>query len=152
MRNAHGHHARAFDVVLCADNALPHLLTRGEIEVALGELFRCTRPGGLCIVSVRDYAAAERGTTQLKPYGVRREGAVRYVLFQVWEWRGDVYDLSFYVVRDDGADCRTTVLRTAYLAIPVAEIAQLMEKAGFTKVRRIDGRFYQPLVLGVRPA
>lgn len=153
LRRAHGHHGREFDVVLCADNSLPHLLSDAEIGAALGELLRCTRPGGLCIVSVRDYAALERGGTQMKPYGAREDGGVRYVLFQVWKWREPLYDTSFYIVRDAGAgDCHTRVARTTYYAISVADVARLMEGAGFVKVRRIDGRLHQPLIVGVRPA
>lgn len=155
MRAAHTQHGgRTFDVVLCADNSLPHLLSDDDISTALDAFWRCTRPGGLCIVSLRDYTLAERGVTQVKPYGLHREGDRRSVLIQVWEWRGELYDLSLYAIDDDGQgpQCRASVARTTYYAIPVAGLAQLMERAGFVKVRRIDGKFYEPLVLGVRPA
>ena len=89
------HHAREFDVVLCADNSLPHLLSNEEISAALGQFFLCTRPGGLSIISIRDYATLERGGLQIKPYGVRYDGSVRYVLFQVWEWRDPRMRLEF---------------------------------------------------------
>jgi hypothetical protein len=139
-------------VVLCADNSLPHLLSDDEIAGALAELFRCTRPGGLCIVSIRDYATHERGGTCVLPYGVRSDGTARHVLFQVWDWREPLYDMSFYVVRDEGdGECRTRVMRTTYYAISVADVTRLMERAGFDKVRRIDGRLHQPLLVGVRP-
>jgi SAM-dependent methyltransferase len=153
MRMAHTHHAREFDIVLCADNSLPHLLSDDEICAALGHFLRCTKRGGLTIVSVRDYAVLERGGAQIKPYGVRYEGAARYVLFQVWEWRESLYDLSFYIVRDDGnSECRTLVARSTYYAITISELTRLMEKAGFVDVRRIDNVFFQPLVVGVRPS
>lgn len=153
MRAVYEHHGqREFDVVLCADNSLPHLLSDNEIEAALGAFLRCTRPGGLCIVSLRDYAAVERGVPQVKPYGLHRDGDRRRVLLQVWEWRGALYDMSLYAVDDVGGVCSASVGRTTCYAIPVAEVAALMERAGFTKVRRIDGKFYQPLVVGVRPA
>jgi SAM-dependent methyltransferase len=151
MRAAYEHHGRReFDVVVCADNSLPHLLSDDDIAAALGELLRCTRPGGLCIVSLRDYAAVERGVPQVKPYGLHRDGDRRRVLLQVWEWRGALYDLSLYAIDDEGGVCSASVGRTTYYAIPVAEVAALMERAGFTKVRRIDGKFFQPLVVGVR--
>lgn len=153
MRNVYEHHARRqFDVVLCADNSLPHLLSDDEIAAALDAFLRCTRPGGLCIVSLRDYAAAERGVPQVMPYGLHREGDRRRVLLQVWEWHGALYDLSLYAIDDDGRECHARVARTTYYAITVAEVARLMERAGFVKVRRIDGKFFQPLVVGVRPA
>ena len=151
MRVAHKHHARAFDVVLCADNSLPHLLTDGEILQTLEQFFACTNPGGLCIVSVRDYAALEHGGVQFKPYGVRVEGDARYALFQVWEWRGSLYDVHFYVVRDDGAaNCETHVMRSTYYAISIAELMTLMARAGFERVQRLDDVFFQPVLIGVR--
>jgi SAM-dependent methyltransferase len=153
MRAAYEEHGRReFDVVLCADNSLPHLLSDDEIAAALEAFLRCTRPGGLCIVSLRDYAAGDRGVPQVKPYGLHRDGDRRRVLLQVWEWRGALYDLSLYTIDDDGNECRASVGRTTYYAISVAELAALMERAGFEKVRRIDGKFFQPLVVGVRPA
>ena len=153
MRAVYEHHGgREFDVVLCADNSLPHLVSDDDIAAALDAFLRCTRPGGLCVVSLRDYAAAERGVPQVKPYALHRDGDRRRLLVQAWEWRGALYDLSLYTVDDDGGACRASVSRTTYYAIPVAEVAALMERAGFAKVRRIDGKLFQPLVVGVRPA
>jgi SAM-dependent methyltransferase len=153
MRAAHAHHAREFDVVLCADNSLPHLLSNEEISVALRQFFLCTRPGGLALISVRDYATLEHGGSQIKPYGVRHDGAVRYILFQIWEWRDTLYDLSFYFVRDEGAgECNTEVARSTYYAVSISELVHLMEQAGFVDVRRIDDAFFQPLIVGVRPS
>ena len=152
MRVAHTHHAREFDVVLCADNSLPHLLSDDEISSALGEFFRCAKPGGLVILSVRDYATLERGGVQVRPHGVRDDGAARFVLFQVWTWRDRLYDLSFYVVRDaGGSECKARVARTTYYAISIVELIRLMEMAGFCNVRRIDDLFFQPLIVGIRP-
>lgn len=45
----------AFDVVVCADNSLPHLLTPQDVTRALGEMCRVARPRGLVVVSTRDY-------------------------------------------------------------------------------------------------
>ncbi|MGH7927403.1 MAG: class I SAM-dependent methyltransferase [Candidatus Binatia bacterium] len=151
MRVAHTHHANTFDVVLCADNSLPHLLTDDEILQALEQFFACTRAGGLCIISVRDYAALEKSGLQFKPYGVRVEGHVRYALFQVWEWHGSLYDMHFYIVRDDGTEtCQTQVMRSTYYAISIAELMELMARAGFDKVQRLDDVFFQPVVVGIR--
>jgi len=152
MRNAHRHHAREFDVVLCADNSLPHLLCDQDVVEALGEFLLCTKPGGLCIISVRDYASLERGGVEVRPYGARVDGNNRYVLFQVWAWRDSFYDVSFYIVHDaGGSECHTIVLRSTYYAIAIADVIRLMEQAGFADVRRIDDGFFQPLVVGVRP-
>jgi SAM-dependent methyltransferase len=153
MRATHAHHAREFDVVLCADNSLPDLLSNEEISTALGQFYLCTKPKGLCIISVRDYDTVERGGAQVKPYGVHYNGSLRYILFQVWEWRGSLSELSFYCVRDDGAgECRTEVARSTYYAVSVSELIRLMEQAGFADVRRVDDAFFQPLIVGIRPS
>ncbi len=60
------------DVVIVCDNSLPHLDTPSEIETALSECFRCARPGGGCLLSMRDYGSPPpSGTVELRPYGER---------------------------------------------------------------------------------
>lgn len=153
MRRAHEHHASGFDVVLCADNSLPHLLNDADILEALTQFRACLRPGGACVISVRDYAEVERGGTQVKPYGLRRDGAARYVEFQVWEWREPFYDLSLYLVRDAlGAHCKTEVFRSTYYAITIPELMNLMVRAGFEHVERRDDVLFQPVLVGIRTA
>jgi SAM-dependent methyltransferase len=55
----------AFEVVVNCDNALPHLADDAEVRAALAAMARKLRPGGLLIVSIRDYdqALAERAQT-----------------------------------------------------------------------------------------
>ncbi|HTO11019.1 MAG TPA: class I SAM-dependent methyltransferase [Candidatus Binatia bacterium] len=139
------------DVVLIADNALPHLDTEADIALALRECFRCTRPGGGCLITLRDYGPPPpAGTVETHPYGERSWNGRRYDVRQVWTWRGRRYGVSFEIAPLDGAE-RATVLTTSYLAIPVADVAALMRRAGFEGVERIDGRFFQPIVAGTRP-
>jgi hypothetical protein len=68
MRAAHDHHGREFDVVIACNNAIPHLLSDDEILLAFRQMRDCTRPGGGCLVTVRDYDREERGTGLVKPY------------------------------------------------------------------------------------
>jgi len=144
--------AASVDVVIVCDNALPHLETPGDIETALGECFRCARPGGGCLISMRDYGSPPpSGTVAVHPYGERAWAGRRYHLRQVWSWRGPRYDLSFEITPvDNAADC-ATILRSSYLAIPVAQVAELMNGVGFQGVRRLDHRFFQPVLVGTRP-
>jgi 2-polyprenyl-3-methyl-5-hydroxy-6-metoxy-1,4-benzoquinol methylase len=62
MREASAHLGDECDVVLACDNAVPHLQTDDEILTAFCEFRKCLRPGGGCIVSVRDYEKASRIT------------------------------------------------------------------------------------------
>jgi SAM-dependent methyltransferase len=151
MRAAQDHHGRPFDVVIACDNSIPHLLNDDEILHALRQMHGCTRPGGGCLITVRDYDQEERGTGIVKPYGVRHRDGVRYVIFQVWDFEGEVYDLAMYFVADDGGDHPAThVMRSRYYAIGTGRLLELMRQAGFASVERLDGRFYQPVLVGSR--
>jgi SAM-dependent methyltransferase len=154
MRAVHDHHGRQFDVVISCDNSVTHLLNDDDLLSALRQMHACTRPGGGCLLTVRDYDREERGTGLVKPYGVREEAGKRYVIFQVWDFRGPIYDLAMYFVADDRASSEiiTRVMRTQYYAVGTDRLLALMRTAGFTRVERLDGRFYQPVLVGDREA
>jgi hypothetical protein len=152
MRDAWAAHGRTFHVVLCADNSLPHLLADDEIVAALRGFLRCTGPGGVCLVSVRDYEATDWQTARIHPHGVHQSDGARWVLFQVWEPRPPLYETTMYVMEDrPGAGIRTRSMRATYYAVSVPRLMELMREAGFAQVRRMDGAFYQPLIVGRRP-
>jgi SAM-dependent methyltransferase len=152
MRAVHGHHQRQFDVVISGDNSITHLLTDDDLLLALRQLYECTRPGGGCLLTVRDYDREERGTGLVKPYGVRQEGGKRYVIFQVWDFVDQIYDMAMYFVVDDRTSEQvvTHVMRTRYNAVGTDHLMSLMRQAGFASVERLDGRFYQPVLVGHR--
>jgi SAM-dependent methyltransferase len=143
---------RSADAVIVFDNALPHLETEGDIRRALAECLRCVRPGGGCVISLRDYGAPPpSGTVQVHPYGERRWNGRRYHLRQVWTWQGARYDMALEVQPLDGAEAPTTILNATYFSIAPARVAALMAAVGFTEVARLDGRFFLPLLVGTRP-
>ncbi len=150
MRSLYKHHGRTFDVVLSCDNSVPHLLSNEEILTAFRQFYECTRPGGICLVSVKDYGAMDFSSrTQLHPYGVRDAGDVRYVLFQVWDLRPPLYDMTFYVIEHRGNSPATVhATRATYYAVPIPVLIQLMKEAKFQDVRRIEGVFFQPIIAG----
>ena len=102
MRQLWQAHQRTFDVVIACDNAIPHLLSNAEILTALEQFYCCAAPGGGCIISVRDYALMERSGRQFYPRLIQDTSQGRAVLFDVWEFDGDYYDLTIYVVEDNG--------------------------------------------------
>jgi SAM-dependent methyltransferase len=141
-----------FDVVLVCDNSLPHLDSAADIRGALAECFRCVRRGGGCLISMRDYGSPPpSGTVEVRPYGERLWAGRRYHLRQVWTWRGPQYDLSLEITPTDRAEGEAHVLKSTYLAIPVEEVSGLMRTVGFAHVQRVDGRFFQPVLVGTRP-
>ena len=151
MRQAHEHQQRQFDLVISCDNSIPHLLSDGDILLALQQFYQCTRPGGGCIISVRDYEKEDLSVQQVKPYGVREEEGVRWLAWQLWDPHPPTYDVALYFVEDRGAsECRTHVMRSTYYAVGIPKLMNLMTQAGFEAVCRLDEQFFQPLVVGTR--
>jgi hypothetical protein len=103
------------------------------------------------VISVRDYAGMQQEETKFFPYGIRIDNDRRYLVFQVWEFSGPIYDLHMYFVEDHGSNhCKTHVMRTKYYAISTDRLTELVSQAGYEDVRRLDGRFFQPLIVATR--
>ena len=150
MRQIKAHHPSGFDVVISADNSIPHLLNDEEILETLKGMYSRLRPGGGCIITVRDYKQAERGRGIVKPYGIREVDGNRYLIWQVWDFEGDQYALSMYFVEDNLQDStgKTHIMRSRYYAISTDSILALMGEAGFGELERLDGVFFQPVLVG----
>ena len=73
--------------------------------------------------------------------------------FQIWDFDGEHYDLGFYFIEEALATgaVETHVMRSRSYAISIDRLCALMRAAGFEQVRRVDGAFYQPVLLGTRP-
>jgi SAM-dependent methyltransferase len=137
------------NALIACDNAIPHLLGDPEILGAFRQFHRAVRPGGTCVISVRDYDTLRQ--TRFMPFGMRTLPDSQLILLQVWEWDGDQYDLNFYFVRDFGDRVDAQVFRSRYYAASIATLIRLFAEAGFRDVRRIDGEFFQPLIVARRP-
>lgn len=153
MRHAHRRHGGGFDVVISCDNSLPHLLTDDDILSALKEMFACLRPGGGCLLTVRDYDREERGRNLVKPFGVREEGGKRYLVFQVWDFEGEHYDFTMYFIEEDLSSnaVKTHALRSRYYAIGSEKLLALMQEAGFRNTERLDEGLYQTVLIATKP-
>jgi hypothetical protein len=79
----------------------------------------------------------------VKPDGLRIEAQTRYLVWQVWEFDGPIYNVAMYFVVDQGGPtCVTHVMRTKYYAVGTDRLMSLMSAAGFQRVQRLDGRTY----------
>jgi SAM-dependent methyltransferase len=141
-----------FAGVVACDNAIPHLLSDGEIHEAFVESRRMLAPGGILLVSVRDYAAIERTTPDVRSYGVRLDGDHRYQIDQIWVWDGDQYDVTLRFV-DDAADGTRHLheFHSRYYAVELPTLERLLIEAGFERVERRDAFFFQPLLVAINP-
>ena len=154
MRDSYAHHAGGFDVVISCDNSLPHLLSDGDILAALKAMHACLRPRGGCLLTVRDYDREPRGRNILKPYGINEENGKRYLGFQVWDFAGDLYDFTLFVIEEDLSSkaIETHAMRSRYYAISTDQLLALMREAGFQQLAKLDEVFYQPVLVGTKGA
>ena len=141
-----------YDLVIACDNAVPHLLTEADIQQAFHQFYECTTSAGGCIISVRDYANLERGGQQVHARHVHDIPGGRLFTFDVWDFDGDYYDLTIYVVEDRGqAEAATHVARGGrYYWVPIAKLEQLLKTAGFQHVLTLRERFFQPVLVGMK--
>jgi len=152
MRDISRQHLQPFDVVIACDNSVPHLLSDADILAAFKQFYLCVRPGGGCIVSVRDYEQEDLSRQQVRPFALRESDGARWIVGQVWDPRPPLYDLTMYFLEDRGeGDCRARAMRSTYYAVGTTKLVDLMRAAGFSNARRLDGHFFQPLVIGTRP-
>jgi SAM-dependent methyltransferase len=139
------------DAVIACDNALPHLLSIGELRIALRELRRCVRAGGAMVLSLRDYGAPPSpGTIERRPYGERLWNGRRFFAEQEWHWEGETYRVVLRIQAVESAEVVVEV-ETTYLAVPITAMLDLLRDVGLADVRRVDGVYYQPLLLGTVP-
>ncbi|MBE9189477.1 class I SAM-dependent methyltransferase [Gloeocapsopsis crepidinum LEGE 06123] len=153
MRQCAQTHGSGFDVVLSADNSLPHLPGEDEIRVALQGFYQCLRQDGVAIVSLREYLEDEdRSSPQMWSYGFRDDKSDRYFVFQTRDWSNNAYDVAMYFVREvkQGIPASVTAGLSRYYAITVERLMFLFREVGFTDVQRLDGILHQPIIVGRR--
>lgn len=144
--------SRTFDIVICMDNALPHMLTPEDLKAAVGSIAGRVREGGMFVASIRDYdALLETRPTYSPPY-IHETDRGRRVSFQTWKWEGDIYSLVQYII-DDGDALGVSRFACRYRATRREELTGLLRSAGFRQVKWLlpeESGFYQPLMVAVK--
>lgn len=142
-----------FDAVVCADNALPHLLTEPDVRAALTEMRRVLRPGGRLLVSARPYDELLRERPVSTPPQVHgsADGTGRSITFQLWHWHddGEHYDLELFRLLPEQGEWRVRVHRATYWALGRTRLAGFAAGAGFTDIAWLTPEktgFFQPLL------
>lgn len=124
-----------FDVVVSCDNAVPHLLDKRDVPRALEQMRAKLRPGGLLVITMRDFG---RALSERPPTGpsVVVPGQPRRVLVRLHDWDedGTTY-LVRYLVLVEGADGWTVREHTVrYRAITRVELTAAAEVAGLDEI------------------
>lgn len=145
---------RQFDILIACDNSVPHLLTDGDILQAFEQFYQCLRVGGGCLISVRDYARMDcpRNGRQIYPRLVHQTESGQIVLLDVWHFVGAYYDLTTYIIQDEGqSEARTQVLRGGrYYCVEITQLENLFRAAGFRDVIVLRERYFQPLLVALK--
>jgi SAM-dependent methyltransferase len=151
MRQVWDVYRRQFDIVIACDNSVPHLHSDDEILSAFKQFYQCTRAGGGCLISVRDYAQlgrVEKGK-QMVPRLVHQTVHGQVILFDVWDFDGNYYEITTYLVEDKGKpEAETKILRGGkYYCVEIPTLTKLLIEAGFRDANTLRERFFQPLIL-----
>lgn len=165
----------AFDVVVCADNAIAHLRDDELLTRALVAMRSRLAPGGRLLLTLRDYdrlldAAAGpvdpglpgigQPTDRSLPAGtmprVFDEAGGRRIGFQVWDWDSSGHSYAvhqFFLNRPAGATTyRTAHHLSRFRALRRMQLEAALHRAGFARLTwhlPPDSGFYQPVVIAV---
>ena len=143
--------AVGFHAVICMDNALPHLLSEGDLMQATGQIRAKLRIGGTFIASIRDYDEILPRRPVVQGPAFYSDAGKRRIVFQVWDWHNERgYTFHMYVTRETSTGWENFHGASAYRAVLRDEITRILGSCGFTNVRwrfpRESG-FYQPIVI-----
>jgi len=140
-----------FDVVLTCDNSIAHCLEDDDLAAALASMKTRLNPGGLLLVSLRDYAALVVDKPRFNNEHVQDMPDGRRVVFQLWDWAdsGDRYHNNQFLIKktDDGYNVKH--FETELRALLRDEIMAGVQDAGYEDVRwhtPEESGYYQPIV------
>ena len=138
-----------FDIVICMDNALPHMLSAEALEKAIQSITGRVAEGGLFVASIRDYDALLETRPPYSPPYIHKNDKGQRVSFQTWDWEDDHYKLVQYII-DDGEDLQVSKFACEYRATRRQELTDLLRAAGCREVVWLfpeESGFYQPIVV-----
>lgn len=142
-----------FDVVLIADNALPHLLSQTDLEHAAVEIASKLKGSGILLATLRDYdqLVSTRPAIQV-PAFYEGDGKSR-IVHQVWQWDGDQYTVHLYLTLKTHSGWKVKHFVSRYRALRRSDLEQALHAAGFSKTLWLEPSttsFYQPIVICVK--
>ena len=136
-----------FDVVIAMDNALPHMLTGEALEKAVTSIIAQVKPGGIFVTSIRDYDSLLTVKPPYSPPYIHRTDRGQRVSFQTWDWSGDNYQLTQYII-DDEDELQISRFECEYRAVRREELTKLLLSGGCREVVwkfPEETGFYQPI-------
>jgi len=139
----------AFDIIICMDNALPHMLSHDALASAIASITGRMKKDGIFVASIRDYDALLRSKPSYSPPYIHKTANGQRVSFQTWNWEGEHYKLIQYII-DDGELLQASKFACEYRATRREEITDLLVASGCSEVNWLfpeETDFYQPIVV-----
>jgi len=140
-----------FDVVICMDNALPHLESDEHLLQAATQIRRKLRPDATFMASIRDYDGLIRERPVVQGPTFYSDQGSRRIVHQVWDWSDERhYAFHLYITREVQGAWETQHHVSNYRAVLREEFSRILQAAGFVGCRWIltaASGFYQPIVL-----
>ncbi|MCQ6557334.1 class I SAM-dependent methyltransferase [Paenibacillus mendelii] len=139
----------SFDIVLSADNAIPHLLTDEDLDKALLNIHAKLNQDGLLMFTIRDYDTLVHEKPSSTQPRVFDEG--KRIVFQVWDWPedGTTYTVNQFIVQEINGAWDTKHYKTVYRALLREELSAALHANGFSEIKwhlPVDTGYYQPIV------
>jgi glycine/sarcosine N-methyltransferase len=124
-----------FDVVISCDNAVPHLLDDEDVPKALKQMRGKLRPGGLLVITMRDFDSALSERPPIAP-PVMVAGPPRRVLVRLHDWDEDrpCYTVRYLVLTESKDGWTVAEHTTRYRAITRDELTHAAQAAGLDDI------------------
>jgi SAM-dependent methyltransferase len=145
-----------FDVVLTCDNSIAHCLTDEDLDAALASMKARLNPGGIVLISLRDYAALVSEKPRFNNEHVQEKPDGRRVVFQLWDWAdtGDRYRNNQFLLRETDGIYEVKHYETELRALLKDEMMAAVKNAGYEDARwhvPEESGYYQPIVTARNP-
>ena len=141
--------SQQFDIVICMDNALPHMLSKDALNTAIESITNQIAPVGMFVASIRDYDALLKDQPPYSPPYIHKTDKGQRVSFQTWHWEDDRYKLIQYII-DDEDSLQISKFACEYRAMRREELTSLLLANGCSEVKwkfPEETGFYQPIVI-----
>ena len=140
-----------FDVVISCDNSFAHCLHDDDLAAALASIKSRLKPGGLLLVSIRDYDALIAEKPIFNSERVHDEPDGRHIAFQVWDWASDArrYGVHQFLIKENDGAYEIQHFESELRALLRDELMAAVKNAGFEDIRwhaPDDSGYYQPIV------
>ncbi|MFC5651028.1 class I SAM-dependent methyltransferase [Paenibacillus solisilvae] len=140
----------SFEVVLSADNAIPHLLTDEDLYSAARNLYAKTDHEGVLIITIRNYDDLIKDKPRSTEPRVYDKG--KRIVFQIWDWAEDAktYWTNQFILQEIDGEWKTRQNKTQYRALLRDEFSHILSAVGFTDIEWLmpaESGYYQPIVI-----